>query len=254
MPNPHLHDWRAEALRLSVFLVNPQDAIGTPHWENLMGNPPESVTRPSQMPHRVIEEGPWENSRLQVEGQQGQIDWRTFSRTPGPGGPMVIGRFVEAADPFFALMTRWLATSCPPVNCPPVNRIAFGANLLMSEAPLADISRQLDTMLPSVTVDADGTQDFMYRINRRRQSNANPSLQFNRLATWSAIQSVGLEISIGPGGATVRSTKEVYFCRLELDINTVPVEQRTIPPDTVPAVFRELLDAAREIADQGDIP
>ena len=249
MPNPHLHDWRAEALRLSVFPVNPQDAIGTPHWENVMGSPPESVTRPPQMPHRVIEEGPWENSRLQVEGQQGQIDWRTFSRTPGPGGPMVIGRFVEVADPFFALMTRWLANSCPPVN-----RIAFGANLLMSEAPLADISRQLDTMLPSVTVDADGTRDFMYRINRRRQSNADPSLQFNRLATWSAMQSVGLEIAIGPGGATLRSTREVSFCRLELDINTVPVEQRTIPPDTVPAVFRELLDAAREIADQGDIP
>ena len=250
MTNPLIHDWRAEALRLTVFpAVNPQDANATPHWESLMGSPPERVTRPSEMPHRVIEEGPWENSRLQVEGQPGQIDWRTFSRTPGSGGPMVIGSLDEAAEPFFDLMTRWLANSCPPVN-----RIAFGATLLMSEASLAGIARQLNTMLPSVTVDADGTRDFMYRINRRRESNADPSLQFNRLATWSAMQSLGIEIAIGPAGAIVRSTREVYFCRLELDINTVPVEQRIIPPETVLAVFRELLDAAREIANQGDIP
>ena len=249
MPNPHLHNWRAEALRLSVVPVNSQDVIGTPHWKNFMGSPPESVTRPSQMPHRVIEEGPWENSRLQVEEQPDRIDWRTFSGTPVPEGPMVIGGFVEATESFFNLMAPWLADLCPPVN-----RIAFGANLLMPEAPLADISRQLDTMLPSVTVDADGTRDFTYRINRRRQSNADPSLQFNRLATWSAMQSVGLEIAVGPSGASVRSTREVYFCRLELDINTVPLEQRDISLDNVPAVFGELLDVAREIADQGDIP
>ena len=249
MPNPHHHDWQAESLRLSLFPVNPPDAIGTLHWENLMASPPENVTRPPQMPHRVIEEGPWDNARLQVEGQLGQIDWRTFSGTPVPEGPMVIGGFLEAADPFRVLMTRWLTDSCPPVN-----RIAFGANLLLLEAPLEDISRHLDSMLPSVAVDPDGTRDFVYRTNRRRRSNIDPDMELNRLATWATMQSVGLEIAIGPGGATVRSMTEVYFCRLELDINTVPVEQRAIPSDRVPAVFLELLDAAREIADQGDIP
>lgn len=249
VPEPHPHDWLVEALRLSVFPANPQDAIATERWNSLVGSLPESVTRPSQMPDRVIEEGPWANARLQVEGQPGRIDWRTFSGTPAPNGPMVIGGRTESAEPFSELMSRWLDTSCPPVN-----RIAFGANLILPEAPLETISRQLDSMLPSVTVDPDGTRDFMYRTNRRRESTSEANLQVNRLATWSAMGSIGLEIAIGPGGAMARSTREVYFCRLELDINTVPIHPQTISRDRLPAVFLELLDAAWEIADQGDIP
>ena len=250
MPNPHPSDWLVEALRLSVFPANPQDAIATERWSSLVGSQPESVTRPSQMPDRVIEEGPWANARLQVEGQPGRIDWRTFSGTPAPDGPMVIGGRADAAQPFLGLMTRWLGASCPPLN-----RIAFGANLILPEAPLETIARQLDSMLPSVAVDTDGTRDFLYRTNRRRNSSAEAALQVNRLATWSTMGSIGFEIAIGPGGAMARETREVYFCRLELDINTVPLQaQRIMSQDTLPAVFCELLDAAWEIADQGDIP
>ena len=248
MPGLHPQDWLVEALRLSVFLANPQDAIATERWNSLVGSPPESVTRPSQMPDRVIEEGPWANARLQVEGQRDRIDWRIFSGTPAPDGPMVIKERAEAEGPFLELMSRWLDTSCPSVN-----RIAFGANLILPEASLETISGQLDSMLPSVTVDPDGARDFMYRTNRRRQSTSEANLQVNRLATWSTMGSAGFEIAIGPGGVVARPTREAYFCRLELDINTVP-HQQTMPRDGLPALFRELLDTAWEIADKGDIP
>jgi len=147
------------------------------------------------MPDRVIEEGPWADARLQVEGQPGRVDWRIFSGTPVPDGPMVIGKRAEAEGPFLDLMSHWLDTSCPPVN-----RIAFGANLTLPEASLETISGQLDSMLPSVTVDPDGARDFVYRTNRRRQSTSAANLQVHRLATWSTMGSIGLEIAIGPGG------------------------------------------------------
>ena len=76
-------------------------------------------------------------------------------------------------------------------------------------------------MLPSVTIDAGDTWDFLYRINRRRPSR-HATLQINRLATWSSVQSVGFEVKIGAGVPAAQMMKEEHFCRLDLDINTFP--------------------------------
>ena len=245
MPNPGLVDWQTEALRLSVFPDNPDDATKTQHWQSLIATPPETVNRPPQMP-QVIEEGPWNNARLQVAGQPGQVHWRTFSATPKREGPIVVGPFASAVPPFRALMERWLAESCPTVN-----RIAFGATLLLPTDSLREVCRRLDGMLPFVTIDSDGTSDFMYRINRRRWSAHDDALQINRLATWAAMQTIGLEVAIGAGALSVGTAQEAHFCRLELDINTVPSQK--IPQD-ISVIFGELVDAATEIAEQGDVP
>ena len=246
MPNPGLADWQTEALRLSVFPENPDDAIKTQHWQSLIATPPETVSRPPQM-SQIIEEGPWNNARLQVVGQLGQVHWRTFSATPKREGAIVVGPFASAVRPFRALMERWLAESCPTVN-----RIAFGAVLLLRTDSLREVCRRLDGMLPSVTIDSDEAPDFMYRINRRRGSTHDDALQINRLATWAAVQTIGLEVAIEAGTASAGLRRVEHFCRLELDINTVPSQK--FPQENLSAIFGELVDAAKEIAEQGDVP
>ena len=246
MPNPGLADWQTEALRLSVFPDNPDDAIKTQHWQSLIATPPETVSRPPQM-LQVIEEGPWNNARLQVVGQPGQVHWRTFSATPKRKGPIAVGPFASAVPPFRALMERWLAESCPSVN-----RIAFGATLLLPTDSLREACRRLDGMLASVTIDSDGTRDFMYRINRRRGCAHDEALQINRLATWAAVQAIGLEVAIGAGLPSARAAQAEHFCRLELDINTVPPQK--IAQENLSSIFCGLVDAATEIAEQGDVP
>ena len=245
VPNPSLADWRAETLRLSVFPVNPDDAIKTQHWQSLIATPPETVNRPPQT-LQVSEEGPWKSARLQVVGQPGQVHWRTFSATPKREGPMEVGTFVSAVPPFRALMERWLAESCPSVN-----RIAFGATLLLPADSLQEVCRRIDGMLPSVAIDPDGTRDVMYRINRRRGSAHHAALQINRLATWAAVQAIGIQVAIGGTAPVAQTAKVENLCRLDLDINTNPY---LLPQEALTAVFGELVDAAGEIAERGDIP
>ena len=237
-------DWQTESLRLSVFPANPDDATRTPYWETLFPTPPDVVRRQSQI-SQVIEEGPWENVRLQVAGQPGRIDWRTIPAVPIRGGPLVTGPFASAVPPFRGLMERWLAKFDPPVT-----RIAFGATMLLPAPSLSEACLRLNAMLPSVTIDPDGIRDFMYRINRQRRSAYN-DIQINRLSTWAAVQAIGIEIAIGTGAPSARPTQEEHFCRLELDVNTVPA---SIPRGKQPTVFGELVDAATEIAEQGDVP
>ena len=240
-------EWQTESLRLTVFPVDPSDATKAQHWQPLISTPAEAVQRPHQT-QQVIEEGPWNSARLQVVGQPGQVHWRTFSPTASSGGPTLLGPLADAVSPFRTLMTRWLTQVSFPVN-----RIAFGANVLLSVSSLPLACRSLDGMLPTVKIDPNGTRDFMYRINRRRESVHDSSLQINRLATWSVMQFIGLEVVIGAeGGPAPRELPEKHFCRLELDVNTVP--PRELCQKELSATFDELIDAAIEIAEQGDVP
>jgi hypothetical protein len=67
------------------------------------------------------------------------------------------------------------------------------------------------------------------------------------------MQSIGLEVVIGAG--VVPATRQLpgkHFCRLELDVNTVP--PRELRQKKLSVTFDELVDAAIEIAEQGDVP
>ena len=194
-------EWATEAMRLSVF---PLDAAITngQHWERGVGSPPEVVNRPPQQPPRTIEEGGWNNGRLQVESQQGQIHWRTFSAAANPGGPPSIGSFHSAIPPFRALMDQWLAGHCPRAN-----RIAFGANLMLPASSLQEAIMRLGGMLPDVSVAAEGVSDLMFRINRRRRSQCAEDWQINRLATWSVAEGINVEIVLLSGTPIQRPVK-----------------------------------------------
>ena len=247
MPNAGPLEWATEAMRLSVFPLNEAAALETLHWERGTGAQPEAVNRQPQLP-RVIEEGTWDNGRLQVDSQRGQIHWRAFSATPNLNAPMSIGPLSSATPPFRALMSQWLGAHCPSAN-----RIAFGVNLMFQTGSLQEACTHLDGMLPAVSVAVDGGRDFMYRINRRRRSRYADGLEINRLATWSAVEGMDLEVVIVAGVPSTRSANARHFCRLELDINTVPDPDREIPREALPDVFGELVDAATEIAVEGDV-
>ena len=248
MPSSDPLEWATEAVRLSAFPLNEDAALGTLHWELGVGSPPEAMNRQPQLP-RVIEEGPWENGLLQVDSQRGQIHWRAFSRAANPDGPLNIGPFPRVTMSFRALMSQWLE-----MHCPSTNRIAFGVILMLPTASLQETAARLDGLLPAVSVTPDGGRDFVYRVNRRRSSQCSDGLEINRLATWSAVEGMGLEVVIVAGVPSVRPATTMSFCRLELDVNTVPIPDQEIPRKALPAVFGELVDAATEIAGEGDVP
>ena len=244
-----LSKWQTEGLRCSAFLVNDSDPASENLWELLIGNPPEEKNvRPQQ--RLVKEEGPFLTGRLSVEARNNRIDWR-FSQHPqnAPENLLGVGPYSEAYTEFRNLMERWMNI------CPPVNRLAYGAVLLLPTTDLQKANRQLDDLLPSVKIDSASARDFHYRINRRRPSKCSVGgLEINRLSTWSAvnISQIGIEISSGGAQRIVQSI-DTSVCRLEIDINTAPEFSQNLD-DKKLEILNELVGLGNEIASEGDIP
>ena len=253
MAKHSMGDWQAETLRLSAFLVQPIVPAEMRFWEPLVGRAPDEVSsRPQQQ--LVMEQGPLLTGRISVEARNNRIDWRLFPDLGNhPHALPAVGPYEIREQDFRKLMQRWLN------DCPPVHRLAYGGVLLHSTESLTDAYRRLDDLLPGVDVDPENTQDFTYRINRRRASHRSiQELTINRISTWSADQVV--ETLVEPyaaGQYTPRVTQmpgRVSFCRLELDINTAPEFGHAFDKNAVLNIFDELVDLGNEIATRGDVP
>ena len=158
----------------------------------------------------------------------------------------------EVIEQLVDLMARWFKLK----TCPVLQRLAFGAILTYPVDNLASGYQQLSTYLPSVKLDPGNSSDFLYQINRVRDSTSGiDNLRINRLSKWSvaAVQTMGftvgqdLDMSVAKGGL-------LRACRLELDINTITVLKKPLPPNKLNIVFKELIKLAKEIIKEGDIP
>ena len=101
-----------------------------------------------------------------------------------------------------------------------------------------------------------GATNFMYQINRPRESASVPSFTVNRLSKWSvaAFESVSITVSPSSVRAVGYADFPMHMSALELDINTSPKPDALIPSDEIPQLFHELVSLGLEIAERGDIP
>lgn len=246
--------WETEFLRLTAFPApaSPVEDVGW--WESLTGEPPEvEVVRPREGGKRI--EGAFENGRLVMQVSPARIDLRVIpspEREATTAGFFTIGKFTEILAPFTQVTSRWLNLD----SRPEIQRIAFGAVLLSPVDSRASGYRQLAGYLPAVNIDPEHSSDFLYQINRARDSATGiTNLTINRLSKWSvaAISMGGLVLE--PTQILYHEVPQRYFaCRLELDINTTTGRQEPLPRETVPSIWEELMDLGREIVIAGDIP
>ena len=253
MSDISLDDWQVENLRVSAFLATPVVPEETYSWQAVVGQPPqERRYQPQQK--LATEVGSFLNGRLQLEIRSDRCDWQLV---PDPGNISydlpTLGAYAAVEEPFRRLMLKWLS------NCPDIYRIAFGMVALLPADNLQDAYGKLAQFLSAVRIDVEGTQDLVYRINRRRNSrHAGQRLEINRLATWTALQIVRAKLDIGgPKFQQPPVTQELEplnVCRLELDVNTMPEHKDAFEKPILEDVFGELAEAASEIAIKGDIP
>jgi hypothetical protein len=248
---PPVESWQAHYLRLIAFPVEPAYGIAQTWWEQLIGTAADNIA--DQKQKRTREEfGTTAGANLVLSIDPARVQWTAAhieeTDAPVPGLP-VIGPFVERKGWFVPLMQRWLA------SCPPVNRLAFIAVLNQPAENRVEAYRLLDRYLRHVEIDAEGSDSLLYRINRKRASEAVPGLAINRLSTWIAgrtelVRAVGL-----PSGENVQTERiESHSCRVELDINTVPdFSGGPLPQDRLADVFAEMAEMAHEIAATGDV-
>ena len=231
-------------------MLEPIDPETVKLWEPLIGTAPEAVHRRPRDPS-AKEEGPFLDGWLSVEANNTRIDWR-FDHDPTnpPSELPIVGAYGTLHTEFRELMKRWF------IDSPPIQRIGYGAVLLLSVNDVAEGNSLLSELLPAVDIEQD-TTDFLYRINRRRHAHSMEGIEVNRLSTWSVASVVGLRVDMLPlerRMPTLTRIADRNACRLELDINTAPEFRSQIPTDTAPQLFDELVTLGNEIASSGDIP
>ena len=240
-----------ESLRISTFY--PRATVGSGRaglWERVTGTQPESIdSRPREGVTR--ESGDVEGNLLVLTSQEDRIDWLVQPIvTPNQqAGPVLM---LNAPGDVWPFLQRSLL--CTLETVPLVQRLAFGSSLVRQVPTPSLALEQLSSYLPQLDLDSMEGSDFVYQVNRRRQSASVPHVRVNRLAKWSTAQFGGLQVHVRPSGQPRVQTADVgYMRRLDLDVNTTP-ESGAMSNDKIPSLFEELLALALELATNGDIP
>lgn len=253
MPNkettlPPLSSWLAETLRVTAF-PRPGNLIPEQNWWfEIVGQLPEKKTDQPRT-GMVIEEGSFQNGKLILAVHPARIDWRyepadEMMQVPDQFGN--VGEFTAALRTFVSSMREWLSLN----NIPPLRRLALGVVLLQPVEDIKEGYRVLSQYLP-FDIDDMTSSDFLYQINRRRDSQVEiPDLRVNRLTKWSVASLIPMQIEPGP---IVRFPAQ-FACRLEMDINTVPEFERELEHQKLESLLEEFAELSEEIVENGDIP
>ena len=246
-------DWRAETVRYTVFPDDPKADV--PDWKAITGEEPES--RNSQPRLGVtVESDVWGDTggKLVLQIERARAHLRISSELGDGVGAGDLG--LPAVEAALADLQTFAKPWLPAL--PTLSRVAFGAVLFRAVASRQAGYKLLDQYLPAVTVDPDDSQDFLYRINRRRDVDVggDHTTTVNRLSTWSVLGVNSLIVKMGEAAAgEIQTATSVYHLRLELDISTLSEEGAQFPtdPKQFPGMFDRLVALGAEIADQGDI-
>ena len=106
-------------------------------------------------------------------------------------------------------MTPWLSKSSPPVL-----RLAFACKLLKPADTQDEAYQALARLLPGVKL-TPRPNDFLYHVNRRRDSRTLQGLHINRMSTWSKLN---ILFFVPPGKPF--SWPDKCYSAVQLDINT----------------------------------
>ena len=174
-----------------------------------------------------------------------RIDW--LYTTPEDGS--TVGGFTETLISFKKIISSWLS------KCPAVKRLALGVIVILPVADKESGYRQLAPYLPSLTIEAVGSSDLLYQINRPRDSKLSiAGLTINRLSKWQVSITNRVQFGLSGGAPQALMESSSVRCQVELDINTSPQVQGSLPSEQLIAIVDELEHLALEILQNGDTP
>ncbi len=242
-------DWQVESLRVSVFPMENDSTSPSQLWDHYIVEPPVNI----QIEHGRINQrfGQYKHGNIYLVKLPNQIDWRYVLEPDDTLDELTLpvwGSLDPSVDTILQFADDWL--TCPDIM--PVSRLAFGAVLLIPTLDLSQTYKILQNLLPSMEL--GNVADFGYHINRRRRSIAAEDLQINRLSRWNIATFERNDSTLDPvQDIEENRNRRLFAPRLELDINTVPLEAVALPSESLLEVFKELVHVGLEIARKGDI-
>lgn len=244
-------EWHAESLRLTVFHgpnASKEDSIAL--WERLTGQQPDQqISRPRE---GVLQQlGDFHGHQLVLVSRNDRFDWimqGMLDPTMDSSDPLAnIENLSDALATFRGIFDNlWSMLESS-------TRLAFGAVLLHPATDLKSAYQRLESYLHGVELVGINNTDFLYQINRPRQSDTSDVHGINRINNWSVSHVGDIAIALHGGAEpTVASSRSMLACRLELDINTSAETSITMCPQMSSALFNELVELALEIVEHGD--
>lgn len=248
---PHWALWQPQNLRLLAFPLEPPVFKEQKWWEEIAGSLPDDFSSTKKKQERQ-DQGSFGSDLFLVATDVLKIQLSLEPKTEMqdiPEGLPSLGDFLEKLNLFKEMMIGWLAESCPPVT-----RLSFVSELLQPVSSHESGYEKLGKYLPSIKLDPKSS-DFLYRINRKRDSDVCPSITINRVTNWH-VKKYGMILQpIGGGIPFEHPIKPTsYYCYLSLDINTTHENKEGLPRDRLCDLFQELVSLGTEIADRGDVP
>jgi hypothetical protein len=241
-----LTDWQAVSVRLTTFLIN-SVSIGdaTKWWQTVCGDEPDTRNE-SPKTGTIQLDGGFRGQQIVLSIVPGRADWNLVVPPSQEPGSVKLLEFLEVfVDP----MAEWLE------GMPGAMRLALGLVAFLPVLDRATGYRQLAPYVPSVQLDPETMQDFLFQVNRRRTSKVVPSLLVNRLSKWAvghfgrpriSIQYPGGPLSVVPDGDQVATI-------LDLDINSAPEHPGPIGSEVLPLLLKEFTSLAIELVERGDV-
>jgi hypothetical protein len=137
-------------------------------------------------------------------------------------GELTIGSIQDGLDSFLELMSRWFKIS------PPLRRLAFGAILALPVDDRKSGYELIGNYLANVKLDPIGSSDFLYQINRLRNSQLISDLEINRLSKWSVVKRGLARVDLLPEArVSLFPSSDTFSCRLELDKHVGRLQERS---------------------------
>jgi hypothetical protein len=227
--------------------MKPETVDESGWWESLFCSSSDTFTR-----KKLVREydGIFQGCGLELLVDVARIQWRLYpliKMDEPPESFPNLGSFPSVLESFDSLMRKWLP------SCPAIVRIAFGAQLVHPMESRESAYELLGQYLPDVQVDPRST-DFLFQVNRPRNSRCIPGLTMNRLTKWSASS---WQLTLMPHQGT--NTKKITLpsqtgARLELDLSSSGDTKEQLPGEQLSILWHELIGMAQEIAAEGDKP
>jgi hypothetical protein len=236
--------WQLEFARLIAFPAEPAPGMNQNWWQELAGGKPDDH-KLTQTKGSHEERGTFQGVGLSLRIDYHRIEWliEPLGKLDESDGSLpTIGPFRDTIPWFARLMTSWLGKPAPPVL-----RLAFVCKLLQPAERQENVYRVLEHMLHYVKL-TPRPNDFLYHVNRRRNSKVVGGLEINRMSTWSKMN---ILFSCEPGKAF--TWPEKGYSAVQLDINTAPEKGGILPAALVSPLFEELVRFGLEIAERGDV-
>lgn len=245
--------WLVESLRLTSFL-SPSASVEQDWWQRVTGEVSETKVVKGRI-GGYQEHGPFVDRRLVLIADPRRVDWHLVRATSDVAADFPnIGSLKEAIGVLTDLMRRWCSIA------PPVQRLAFGALLIMPvenrQSGIELVSRRF---LSRLNLEPRGVEEFLYLINRPRGTRTDiPNLRINRLSKWAVAVYQRMRVAVPAAPSQMESPVTfgdvTYGGNLELDMSTSESFSGELPRDHVIPLLEELIAFGLEIALKGDIP